>query len=98
VKLLRRHQNLRVLLLLSALLLAAQTLLVWHQHGGKATPDETCQLCLHAQHHTPAPATLFTPATVLFTQLVVLEPAYSHAFHYIYHITIPSRAPPALFA
>ena len=87
---LRHYQNLRAMLLLAAILLAAQTLLLWHtHHDGKATPDETCQLCLHAQHHSPAPATLHAPLLVLFTQIETI--------HSLYHYYTPSRAPPVLF-
>jgi hypothetical protein len=98
VKSLRRYQNLRVTLLLAGILLAAQTLLLWHtHHDGKATPDETCQLCLHAQHHTPAPATMHAPMLALFTQIETINPVNSDTLHSVYHYYTPSRAPPALF-
>lgn len=94
---LRRHQNLRITLLLAGILLAAQTLLLWHTHHGKAAPDETCQLCLHAQHHTPAPATMHAPVLALFTQIEIINPVNSDTLHSVYHFYTPSRAPPALF-
>lgn len=94
---LRRHHRTRVMFLLAALLLAAQTLLLWHTHGGKLTPDEHCELCLHAQHHTPALVTIQAPMLALFTQVAVAQPLNTDTFHLVYQITIPSRAPPASF-
>jgi hypothetical protein len=86
------------MLLLATILLAAQTLLLWHtHHDGRATPDETCQLCLHAQHHTPAPASMHAPMLVLFTQIETINPVSKVTLHSVYHYYTPSRAPPASF-
>jgi hypothetical protein len=98
VKTLRRYRNLRVMLLLTAILLAAQTLLLWHTHeDGKATAEETCQLCLHAQHHSAAPTSIHAPMLVLFTPIEILNPVNSDTLHTVYHFYTPSRAPPARF-
>jgi hypothetical protein len=86
------------MLLLAVILLAAQTLLLWHTHeDGKATPDETCQLCLHAQHHSAATASLHAPMLVLFTQIETINPVNSDTLHSVYHYYTRSRAPPARF-
>ena len=94
---LRPYQNLRVMLLLAAILLAAQSLLLWHTHDGKITPDDTCQLCLHAQHHSSAPTTVHAPTLTLFTQIAIVNPVNTDTIHAVYHFYTPSRAPPTLF-
>ncbi len=93
---LRRYQNLRVSLLLASILLAAQTILFWHTHNGNATPDEHCQICLHAQHHTPASNSLHAPVLTLFTPVAIIQTINSETFHPLYRIYIRSRAPPVL--
>ncbi|MBI1424118.1 MAG: hypothetical protein GC149_11670 [Gammaproteobacteria bacterium] len=96
MKALRRYQNLRVSLLLSAILLAAQTLLFWHTHHGHVTPDDSCQICVHAQHHTPATNSIQATTLSLFVPVAVSEPQTIETSHYVYRIYIPSRAPPVL--
>jgi len=96
VKTLRHYQNLRVTLLLAAVLLAAQTLFFWHTHHGHVTPDDACQICLHAQHHTPATNSIQSPQLALFNPVSYALPAGTEPSHSIYRITLPSRAPPIL--
>ena len=98
MNILRRYHNLRAMLMLAGILLAAQSLLLWHtHHDGKATPDETCQLCLHAQHHSSAPVSMHAPLLVLFTQIQTIPPLNSDTLHSVYHYYTRSRAPPARF-
>jgi hypothetical protein len=98
VNYLRHYQNLRAMLLLAAILLAAQTLLLWHtHHDGKATPDDTCQLCVHAQQHSAAPGSMHAPLLALFTQIKTIKLINSDTLHSVYHFYSLSRAPPALF-
>ena len=96
MKALRRYQNLRVSLLLSAILLAAQTLLFWHTHHGHVSPDDTCQICVHAQHHTPATNTIQITTLSLFMPIAVNQPLIIETTHHVYRIYIPSRGPPVL--
>jgi hypothetical protein len=91
---LRRYQNQRTALLLSAILLAAQTLFFWHTHHGKVTPDDACQICLHAQHHTPATNSIHAPVLALFSPIAIIRTINSETFHSVYRIYIQSRAPP----
>lgn len=53
---LRKPYSLTHALLLGMVMLAAQSLLLWHTHDAEHTPEASCELCVHAQHHTPAPA------------------------------------------
>lgn len=96
MKRLRRYHNQRVMLLMAGLLLAAQTILFWHSHHGSAAPDEHCQICLHAQHHTPATNSIQAPVLALFSPIAISQPLSSETIHHVYQITIPSRAPPLL--
>lgn len=96
MKSLRRRQNLPSILLLAAILLAVQTLIFWHTHHGKAAPDDSCQLCLHAQHHTPATNSVQAPVLALFNPVADSQPINTETFHPTYRITLPSRAPPVL--
>lgn len=91
---LRPYKNLRVMLLLATILLAAQTLLFWHTHHGKVSLDDSCQICLHAQHHTPATHTIQTNALALFLPIEINQPLNIDNIHPAYRIYIPSRAPP----
>lgn len=95
MKPLRRYKNLRATLLLATILLAAQTLFFWHSHHGKVTPDDACQICLHAQHHTPATHTIQTTAVALFLPITISQPQVIDTFHPLYRISSPSRGPPA---
>jgi hypothetical protein len=97
VKSLRRYRNLNIMVLMAGILLAAQTIVFWHTHHGNAGPDEHCQVCLHAQHHTPATATLVAPVLALFTQIQIINPINSETLHFVYRYYTRSRAPPALF-
>ena len=96
MKPLRRYKNLRITLLLATILLAAQTILFWHSHHGSAAPDEHCQICLHAQHHTPATNSLLAPVLALFSPIAISQAINSETFHYVYQIILPARAPPAI--
>ena len=96
MKPLRRYKNLRITLLLATILLAAQTILFWHSHHGSAAPDEHCQICLHAQHHTPATNSLLAPVLALFSPIAISQAINSETFHYVYQIILPARAPPVI--
>ena len=91
---LRRYQNLRISLLLAGILLAAQTLFFWHTHHGQVTPDDACQICLHAQHHTPATHTIHSAVLALFAPIAISQPISHDSSHPVYRIYIPARAPP----
>jgi hypothetical protein len=96
MKTLRRYHNQRVMLLMAGILLAAQTIMFWHSHHGSAAPDEHCQICLHAQHHTPATNSLLAPVLALFSPIAISQTPSSETFHHVYQITLPARAPPAI--
>jgi len=92
---LSRYRHLLRTLLPLLFLLAAQTALLLHQlddslHSG----DQTCQVCLHAQSTTPAPATSLaeTHPPVVFTRL---PPSSSRATSsQTIYLRPPGRAPP----
>ncbi len=88
-----RHVLRTVLPLL--VLLTAQTALLLHQlddslHSG----DQTCQVCLHAQSTTPAPAASLaeTHPPVVFTRLP-FSPSRTASSQTVY-LRPPGRAPP----
>lgn len=85
------------MLLLAVLLLTAQSLAFWHSHDNVDSPDSSCQLCLHAQNHTPATVSTFTPALSVFTHYVVTHIADDDIDTTAYQIFSNPRAPPALF-
>jgi len=95
VKTLRHYHSLRTLLLLAVVLLAAQSLALWHSHDKADSPETTCQLCVHAQQHTPVPTAAVVHALALFAPIAVNSPQDIETTHFIYRIYIPSRAPPA---
>lgn len=96
MKSLRRYHNQRIMLLMAGILLAAQTILFWHSHHGSAAPDEHCQICLHAQHHTPATNSIQPPVLALFSPIAISQAINNETFHYVYQITLPARAPPVI--
>ena len=98
VKLTRHRKNLRITLLLAALLLAMQAMLVWHQHHDKVLVDEHCQICLLAQHYTPGPVSQPAPLLLLFTHFVIQDPAYLDVVTPAYTLFKNPRAPPAFLA
>jgi len=85
---------LRFTLLLAGILLSVQTLVAWHTHHGNITPDDSCQLCLHAQHHTPAANSIPAPELALFSPIAVSREVSLETIHPIFRVVLPSRAPP----
>lgn len=84
------------MLLLAGILLAAQTIVFWHHDDGIG-PDDHCQICLYAQHHTPVTATMAVPFMALFAQIQVVNTETCETTHYLYRHYNPSRAPPRIF-
>lgn len=84
------------MLLLAGILLAAETIVFWHHDHGIG-PDDHCQICLYAQHHTPATANIAVPVVTLFAEIAIVNPISSETFHFVYRYYNLSRGPPPLF-
>ena len=89
------HKNLRLILLLAMVFMAAQSLLALHDHDDGALTENGCQLCLFAHQHSPAPVNYHNPVLLILTHFVIPTPTQVGTVTPRYYLFSPSRAPPA---
>ena len=94
MKRLRLHYSIYGALLLAVVLLAAQSLLLWHSHDTGHAQDAPCELCVHAQLHTPGPAIRPPQLLACFMLVEIHRPVVSDMPVVHYSFTYASRAPP----
>lgn len=90
----RLHYSLSRALLLAIVLLAAQSMLLWHTHDAEHASESTCELCVHAQQHTPAPPINPPLVFAAFSVVGVHQPVIHVVPAVNFRFTYASRAPP----
>lgn len=90
----RKPYSLTHALLLAIVLLAVQSLLLWHTHDAEHASESACELCVHAQLHTPAPAANLPQIFAGFMLVDIQQPVRQVIPAVNYRFTYASRAPP----
>lgn len=91
---LRQQQHPFYAILLAVVLLASQSLMLWHSHDDGAAEQAGCELCVHVQLHSPLPA---SPLPQVFVALALVDIRQSVVIVVSakdYSFTYTSRAPP----